>query len=125
MSSLPSVSDAIRSNNFDFLSDGDDAIRPCTISIYERSILETDSTDLPIVHWTVCFEWEDGYTASYEANDDKGHLIPRWFKGTPQEIYPNHCWTVHKKCQVVSSENRLTTSWERRRGDYDAFFELW
>ena len=68
--------------------------RKCKIYLYERDLLD-EKSDV-FTHWTVCFKWEDGYCASYEANDEKGYLYPSWARGIPENIWPEYKWRIRK-----------------------------
>ncbi|CAL4068267.1 unnamed protein product [Meganyctiphanes norvegica] len=66
--------------------DYDKEERKCKVSLWTRPLEQYNHQDITMMHWAVVFEWDDR-TATYEANDDGGYLLPKWYDGPPKASF--------------------------------------
>ncbi|CAL4068268.1 unnamed protein product [Meganyctiphanes norvegica] len=72
--------------DLEWQTDHDKEERKCTVSLWTRPLEEYNHDDITMMHWAIVFEWDDR-TATYEANDDGGYLLPKWYDGPPKASF--------------------------------------
>jgi len=67
-----------------------------------------------LCHWALYFQWNNGYEATYEADEEKGLLVPRWKVGPLESGQPGgspYVWfSKHRYDNVHCSPREVNDS---------------